>query len=322
MHHAPPEVLDGQRPTRAGDVYSLGSTLFELIGGRPAFEDDSDDGSMVPMLRRILTDPPPDLRMLGVPDAIASVIERSMAKDPVARQSSAEELGRELQSARRSVGLESGKLTVPSAPIEAAAEAMSFVAAPSQVLCPVCHSELVPGAAACASCGTPVGGAPAPPAGYQAPAATTPGGGKKWLVPALVGVVLLMALAVGAVFALRGGDEVAEGSDPTTTSSTSEGSSTTAGSMTTTTADGPPTTLKADYTVEVEQGFITSCVEGGSNRNLCRCIFTSIREQIPYDRYIDIVVEIGRGAELSDTELQPLVLACIESENANPSGPS
>src|SRR5690349_9022008 len=79
MAHAPPEVLDGQRPTIAADVYSLGSTIFELMHGTPAFSSASDE-SMVPMLRRILTDPPPDLRPRGVPDAVCQVIERAMAK--------------------------------------------------------------------------------------------------------------------------------------------------------------------------------------------------------------------------------------------------
>src|SRR4051794_9135342 len=113
MAHAPPEVLDGQRPTITADVYSLGSTIFELMNGSPAFSSE-DDESMVPMLRRILTEPPPDLRPRGVPDSVCQVIERAMAKDPTHRQSSAVQFGRELQAARRALGVDPGKLTVPS----------------------------------------------------------------------------------------------------------------------------------------------------------------------------------------------------------------
>ena len=113
MAHASPEVLDGHRPTVAADVYSLGSTLFELLAGAPAFASDQDE-SMVPMLRRILTEPPPDLRPRGVPDAVCRVIERSLAKEPAQRQQSAFEFGRELQEARRALGLDPGLLTVPA----------------------------------------------------------------------------------------------------------------------------------------------------------------------------------------------------------------
>jgi tRNA A-37 threonylcarbamoyl transferase component Bud32 len=131
MAHAPPEVLDGQRPTIAADVYSLGSTIFELIHGTPAFAS-TDDESMVPMLRRILTDPPPDLRPYGVPDQVCQVIERAMAKKPEQRQASAVQFGRELQAARRANGLDAGKLTVPadvSVDVEQGQE-INFVAAP------------------------------------------------------------------------------------------------------------------------------------------------------------------------------------------------
>ncbi len=113
MAHAPPEVLDGQRPALASDVYSLGSTIYELMFGTPAFQEEGDE-SMVPMLRRILTAAPPDLREQGVPDEVCAVIEKSMAKDPADRQESALQFGRQLQAARRAAGLDPGKLTVPS----------------------------------------------------------------------------------------------------------------------------------------------------------------------------------------------------------------
>jgi serine/threonine protein kinase len=131
MAHAPPEVLDGQRPTVSADVYSLGSTIFELMAGTPAFASDEDE-SMVPMLRRILTEPPPDLRARGVPDPVCQVIERAMAKDPAHRQTSAVQLGRELQAARRALGVDPGKLTVPAdVSLDVAeGEEINFVAAP------------------------------------------------------------------------------------------------------------------------------------------------------------------------------------------------
>ncbi|MCX7621444.1 MAG: serine/threonine-protein kinase [Acidimicrobiales bacterium] len=156
MAHAPPEVLDGQRPSILADVYSLGSTIFELIYGAPAFQAEGDE-SMVPMLRRILTEPPPDLRQLGVPDSICQVIERAMAKEPGMRQQSALEFGRELQAARRAEGLDPGKLTVPaeiSLDLEGEKTTINLVA--SNLVCSNCGAALTPGAEYCSECGTQV----------------------------------------------------------------------------------------------------------------------------------------------------------------------
>ena len=126
LTHAPPEVIDGQRPTAAADVYSLGSTLFEFLNGKPCFE--MDDRGMVPLLRRILNDPVTDLRPMGVPDEVCVVIEKAMSKDPALRQQSALEFGRELRLARRKLGLDPGKLTVPSADELDEGDEISFVA--------------------------------------------------------------------------------------------------------------------------------------------------------------------------------------------------
>ena len=100
--YAAPEVLDGQPPSVAADVYSLGATLHHLLAGRPAFAV-RDDVALVALYLRISREPAPDLVTFGVPPAIASVVARAMAKDAGDRQASAEELGRELQAAQRSL---------------------------------------------------------------------------------------------------------------------------------------------------------------------------------------------------------------------------
>jgi Protein kinase domain len=93
-----PELLAGERPSVASDVYSLASTVHTLIRGVPPFAKPGEE-SVYPMLARIATEPPPDLRLHGVPDAVARVVERGMAKPPPHRQASALEFGRELQRA-------------------------------------------------------------------------------------------------------------------------------------------------------------------------------------------------------------------------------
>ena len=96
--HAAPEILSGQPPTVACDVYSLGSTVLTLLLGHPAFLRETDE-SIVPMMVRISTEPVPDLRPHGVPDAMCRAIESAMAKAPSERTSSAGEFGRQMRQA-------------------------------------------------------------------------------------------------------------------------------------------------------------------------------------------------------------------------------
>jgi serine/threonine protein kinase len=98
--HAAPEVLVGNPASPRSEVYSLGSTLFALLAGHPAFVRPTDD-SFLPVLARIGLDPVPDLRVLGVPDAVAAVVEQAMAKEPAQRHASVAELGDALRATRR-----------------------------------------------------------------------------------------------------------------------------------------------------------------------------------------------------------------------------
>jgi Protein kinase domain/NB-ARC domain len=96
-----PEILSGDPPSRASDVYGLGATLFAALTGHAAYERRSGE-QVVAQFLRIATDPAPDLRDLGIPDDVAAVIEMAMAREPHARPS-ALNLGeslQELQAAR------------------------------------------------------------------------------------------------------------------------------------------------------------------------------------------------------------------------------
>jgi serine/threonine-protein kinase PknK len=100
--HAAPEVLEGKPPTAASDVYSLGSTLYQLLAGRAAFQRDGDFG-IAPLLLRIVSEEPPPLR--GVPPAAEAVILRAMHRDPECRYGTAAELLGALQGLQRGLGL-------------------------------------------------------------------------------------------------------------------------------------------------------------------------------------------------------------------------
>ncbi|MBI2710716.1 MAG: serine/threonine protein kinase [Actinobacteria bacterium] len=97
--YAPPEVLAGQPATEAADIYGLGATLYACLAGAPPFPTGKED-TLVALVGRIATQPAPDLRERGVPDALASVIDRALAKTPQQRIATAYELRRRLTEVR------------------------------------------------------------------------------------------------------------------------------------------------------------------------------------------------------------------------------
>ena len=88
--YVPPETVSGAPATRAGDVYSLGGTLYSLLTKQIPFVDTDTALNIVALARRISEEPVPDLRPSGVPDAVCALIEACMAKDPGDRPSAAE----------------------------------------------------------------------------------------------------------------------------------------------------------------------------------------------------------------------------------------
>ncbi|MBV6760241.1 serine/threonine-protein kinase [Rhodococcus opacus] len=98
-----PEVLAGQSPTPASDVYSLGASLFCALTGHAAFERRSGE-QLVAQFVRITTEPVPDLRDPAIPDAVTAVIGHAMATEPTARPRTAAEFGDELRDARTRAG--------------------------------------------------------------------------------------------------------------------------------------------------------------------------------------------------------------------------
>ncbi|MEV4356556.1 protein kinase [Nonomuraea sp. NPDC049625] len=81
--HAAPEELEGHPPVPASDVYALGSMVYELLAGRPAFPLDGTGGTAKFVLG-VLTEAPPPLPP-GVPPDLAETLLKAMAKTPDAR---------------------------------------------------------------------------------------------------------------------------------------------------------------------------------------------------------------------------------------------
>lgn len=112
LAYTAPEVLEGNKPTRAADIYALGATLFALITGKAAHERRTGE-ELVAQFVRITTQPLPNLRERGIPDDVCAGIEKAMAIRPEDRWQSAEEFGHELQGLQERHGLPVDDMAIP-----------------------------------------------------------------------------------------------------------------------------------------------------------------------------------------------------------------
>ena len=122
--HAAPEILQGQVPDARADLYSLGSTLYQLLDGRPAFEREAEPG-IAPLLLRVLTEPVPPMTHAEVPEAVQAVIAKAMAREPGERFATGGEFAAALQNVQAALGL-----AVTETP-EDAARGVARVSAPA-----------------------------------------------------------------------------------------------------------------------------------------------------------------------------------------------
>ena len=99
--HAPPETFDNQREARS-DLYSLASTLHQMITGNPPFWRGREE-SLNPLMYRLVNEPAPRLSPDLVPVELANIVERSLAKTPDQRPPGLSGFATELTKIRNSV---------------------------------------------------------------------------------------------------------------------------------------------------------------------------------------------------------------------------
>jgi hypothetical protein len=100
-----PEGAQGEQVGPPGDVYSIATMLYQMLAGRAPFEADQ----AVALLVQQIHDPPKALRSIAraayVPEPIATVIMKNLAKSPRDRAPDARAFGRALLEAAVSSGL-------------------------------------------------------------------------------------------------------------------------------------------------------------------------------------------------------------------------
>ncbi|GAA3578434.1 hypothetical protein GCM10022197_39810 [Microlunatus spumicola] len=84
--YAPPEVLRGDAPSEAGDVYQLAATLYAVLAGEPP-HGSVDAGSSLEDLSRRLAEPVAPVP--GVDPALMRVLLDALADDPAQRPTAA-----------------------------------------------------------------------------------------------------------------------------------------------------------------------------------------------------------------------------------------
>jgi serine/threonine-protein kinase len=151
-----PEQARGEALDHRADLFSLGSVLYTMCTGRPPFRA----ANTLAVLRRVSEDTPRPIRETNpeIPDWLAALVEKLMAKDPTERCQSATEvvdlLGQHLAQLQQAAWVPPPR---PSAPAGAPEPGLPT----SLTICPSCGANLhvpermVGSIVHCAECGKP-----------------------------------------------------------------------------------------------------------------------------------------------------------------------
>jgi serine/threonine-protein kinase len=91
-----PEQLAGKKIDGRSDLFSLGVMLFQMVSGRLPFEGES----MAQLMFKIANEPHPRIREINpeVPECLAAIIDRALAKDNAQRYQTGAEMAADLRA--------------------------------------------------------------------------------------------------------------------------------------------------------------------------------------------------------------------------------
>ncbi len=123
-----PEQANGEPAGTPADIYATALVLYEMLAGRPPFEDSS---IFVLLMEQIQSAPPPlKENAPDIPDALHDAVHRALAKAPAERQETATQFAAELKRAiepkragrtglSRAAGKSGAAVNVPDKPVAA-----------------------------------------------------------------------------------------------------------------------------------------------------------------------------------------------------------
>jgi len=85
-----PEQARGERGDHRVDVYGVGVLLYVALTGRPPFSEETPQQTLLAVMNQ--EPEPPRRHNPAIPEALAAIIQRAMARDPAARYPSAADL--------------------------------------------------------------------------------------------------------------------------------------------------------------------------------------------------------------------------------------
>lgn len=96
-----PEQVMGKQITGVSDLFSLGSTLYQLLCGRLPFESDSE----FEVMRRIVQEPHTDIAAFraDIPACVRALIDRALDKKPESRFQSGYEMADAIRQCRTQI---------------------------------------------------------------------------------------------------------------------------------------------------------------------------------------------------------------------------
>ncbi len=111
VHYLSPEQARGGLATKKSDIYSLGIVLYELIAGRLPFDGES---AVSIALKHLQSEAPSPKRWNpAIPQSVENIILKAMAKDPLHRYNSVEEMEEDIKTAFHSSRRNEARFMIP-----------------------------------------------------------------------------------------------------------------------------------------------------------------------------------------------------------------